>query len=223
MNIKKSILILTILTATAFGGCTAKETKPELGSNVNYEKIKEYPKWVIQPTYDKGIAGVGSAEMTDLGFDFARKEAMASARLDLGGQIRTKVDGLFKSYTSKIGVGESTSVDTLSENIIKELVSVDLKGASLKDTWISPKNELFVLMTVDNERLIESTTKAINDSNNYTDENLKLKIKAESSQAELEKELNTYFGSSNNKNIPVEDQDIENKEENKVDEMIETN
>lgn len=211
MNIKKSILILTILTVTAFGGCTVKETKPELGSNVNYEKIKEYPKWVIQPTYDKGIAGLGSAKMTDLGFDFARKEAMASARLDLGGQIRTKVDGLFKSYTSKIGVGESTNVDTLSENIIKELVSVDLKGASLKNTWISPKEELFVLMTVDNERLIESAANAINNPNNYTDENLELKIKAESSQAELEKELNTYFGSSNDEAFPetgVEEKNI---------------
>ncbi len=210
MNIKKSILILTILTATAFGGCSAKETKAELGTNVNYEKMKEYPKWVIQPAYDKGIAGVGSAKVTDLGFDFARKEAMANARLDLGGQIRTKVDGLFKSYISKIGVGESTSVDTLSENIIKELVSVDLKGASLKETWISPENELFVLMTVDNEKLIETTTKAINNPNNYADENLKLKIKAESSQAELEKELNTYFGRSNNEDLPVTDKDMEN-------------
>lgn len=210
MNIKKSILILTILTATAFGGCSAKETKAELGTNVNYEKIKEYPKWVIQPTYDKGIAGVGSAKITDLGFDFARKEAMANARLDLGGQIRTKVDGLFKSYISKIGLGESTSVDTLSENIIKELVSVDLKGASLKETWISPENELFVLMTIDNEKLIETTTKAINNPNNYADENLKLIIKAESSQAELEKELNTYFGSSNNEDFPVTDKDMKN-------------
>jgi len=213
MNIKKSVLILTILTATAFGGCTAKETKPELGSNVNYEKVKEYPKWVIQPTYDKGIAGVGSAKMTDLGFDFARKEAMASARLDLAGQIKTKVNGLFKSYTSKIGVGESTSVDTLSENITKELVNIDLKGASLRETWISPKDELYVLMTVDSERLIESTTKAINNPNNYTDENLKLKIKAESSQAELERELNTYFGSSNNMSLPVMDQDVKKVEE----------
>ncbi|MCS5421184.1 MULTISPECIES: LPP20 family lipoprotein [Psychrilyobacter] len=202
MNIKKSILILTILTAAAFGGCSAKETKPELGTNVNYEKMKEYPKWVIQPTYDNGIAGVGSAVMTDLGFDFARKEAMANARMDLGGQIRTKVDGLFKSYTSKIGVGESTSVDSLSENVIKELVSVDLKGASLKETWISPEDELFVLMTVDSEMLIESAAKAINNPNNYTDENLKLKIKAESSQAELERELNAYFGSSNNEDFP---------------------
>jgi len=223
MNIKKSILILTVLTATAFGGCSAKETKPELGTNVNYEKMKEYPKWVIQPTYDRGIAGVGSAQMTDLGFDFARKEAMASARLDLGGQIRTKVDGLFKSYTSKIGVGDTTSVDTLTENITKELVSVELKGASLKETWISPEDELFVLMTVDNERLIESATKAINNPSNYTDENLQLKIKAESSQAELEKELNTYFGSSNDEDFPAADKDIKEVKEDTQDETTETN
>uniref|UniRef100_A0A6A7G247 Lipoprotein LPP20-like domain-containing protein n=1 Tax=Hirondellea gigas TaxID=1518452 RepID=A0A6A7G247_9CRUS len=213
MNIKKSILILTILTTAILSSCTAKESKPELGSNVDYKRMREYPKWVIQPTYDKGIAGIGSAKITDLGFDFARKEAMASARLDLGGQIKTKVDGLFKSYTSKIGVGDSTSVDSLAENIAKELVSIDIKGASLKDTWISPGDELFVLMTIDRERLVESTTKAINNSNNYTDENLKLKIKAESSQAELQRELNTYFGSFDNVELP-EKQPVIKKEEN---------
>jgi len=213
MNIKKSILVLTILTSIGIVGCSAKETKPELGSNVNYEKVKEYPKWIIQPVYDKGIAGVGSAKITDLGFDFARKEAMANARVDLGGQIKTKVDGLFKSYTSKIGVGESTSVDALSENTIKELISVELKGASLKDTWISPENELFILMTIDNERLIESTTRSIEDLNNYTDKDLRLKIKAESSQAQLEKELNAYFGNTVN-------EDNSNIEK---DETIETN
>lgn len=223
MNIKKSILILTILTVTVFGGCTAKETKPELGSNVNYKKIKEFPKWVIQPTYDNGIAGIGSAEITDLGFDFARKEAMASARIDLGGQIKSKVDGLFKSYTSKIGVGESTSIDTLSENVIKELISVDLKGAFLKDAWISPKNELFILMVVDNKKLIESTIKAIDDSNNYTDKNLELEIKAEPFKAELEKELNIYFGSSTDKEILEIDRDIKDLEENKNTEIIEIN
>ena len=213
MNIKKSILVLAILTSIGIVGCSAKETKPELGSNVNYEKVKEYPKWIIQPVYDKGIAGVGSAKITDLGFDFARKEAMANARVDLGGQIKTKVDGLFKSYTSKIGVGESTSVDALSENTIKELISVELKGASLKDTWISPENELFILMTIDNERLIESTTRSIEDLNNYTDKDLRLKIKAESSQAQLEKELNAYFGNTVN-------EDNSNIEK---DETIETN
>lgn len=213
MNIKKSILVLAILTSIGIVGCSAKETKPELGSNVNYEKVKEYPRWIIQPVYDKGIAGVGSAKITDLGFDFARKEAMANARVDLGGQIKTKVDGLFKSYTSKIGVGESTSVDALSENTIKELVSVELKGASLKDTWISPENELFILMTIDNERLIESTTRSIENLNNYTDKDLRLKIKAESSQAQLEKELNAYFGNTVN-------EDNSNIEK---DETIETN
>ncbi|HAS79727.1 MAG TPA: hypothetical protein DCR90_02330 [Fusobacteriaceae bacterium] len=213
MNIKKSILVLAILTSIGIVGCSAKETKPELGSNVNYEKVKEYPRWIIQPVYDKGIAGVGSAKITDLGFDFARKEAMANARVDLGGQIKTKVDGLFKSYTSKIGVGESTSVDALSENTIKELISVELKGASLKDTWISPENELFILMTIDNERLIESTTRSIEDLNNYTDKDLRLKIKAESSQAQLEKELNAYFGNTVN-------EDNSNIEK---DETIETN
>ena len=44
-------------------------------------------------------------------------------------------------------------------------------------------------------------------------------ISAGQNPAELEKELNTYFGSSNNENFPVADKDIEKVE----DETIETN
>jgi hypothetical protein len=202
---KKAILLLAIFTAIGVTGCKSKETKPEIGTNVGYKNVKEYPKWVIQPRYDKGLAGVGSTKITELGFDFARKEAMASARLDLAGQIGTKVENMFKSYATKIGVGDSTSVDALSENVTKEIVNQDLQGATLKETWISDEKELFVLMIIDNENIIRTTEKAIENPENYTDKNLEVKMKADSSQAELQKELNLYFGSSNDEQFPGTD------------------
>jgi hypothetical protein len=205
--------IFSILILGAFTGCKKAEKKPDLGSEVNYEKIEKYPKWVIQPTYENGIAGVGSSKISELGFDFARKEAMASARSDLAGQIGVKVDKLFKSYTSKSGVGESTSVDSLSENVAKELIDMNLKGATLRDTWISPENELFVLMTIDNEKLKESTSTAINNPKNYSDQNLEVKMKSQNAQKELEKELNTYFGSTNDKDYPAPDTTIKTEDQ----------
>ncbi|MCK5779881.1 MAG: LPP20 family lipoprotein [Psychrilyobacter sp.] len=196
MNIKKSIFILSIVALAAFSGCKKAETEPEIGTNVNYEKLKGYPKWVIQPRYENGIAGVGSAKMTDLGFDFARKEAMASAREDLASQITIKVNNLYKSYRSRIGLGEATSVDSSAENITKQVVNLDLQGASLVDTWISPEDELYVLLGVDNENIAKSATAAISNPNNYGSQEEKTKIKAADSQKELEAEVNEYFSPS---------------------------
>lgn len=219
MKIKNKFILFSILMTIIIGGCSANETKPELGTNVDYEKIQQYPKWVIQPTYENGIAGVGSAKMTDLGFDFARKEAMSSARVDLAAQIKTKVDNLFKSYATRTGIGESTSVDSLAENVTKELISLNLQGASLRDTWISPSDELFVLMSVDNDKLREVAENAINNSNNYNGggETLKIKVKAKSSQDELQKELNDYFGNSEEKS---ESEDSEIKVPTRLEDTI---
>jgi len=193
MNIKKLLLIISIIALAGFTGCKNSETEPEIGTNVNYEQLKGYPKWVIQPSYEDGIAGVGSSKITELGFDFARKEAMASAREDLASQIKIQVNNLYKGYRSRIGLGEATSVDSSAENITKQVTDLNLQGASLKDTWISPEKELFVLLVVDNKNIAKSASAAINNPNNYGDENEKTKIKAESSQKELEKEINNYF------------------------------
>jgi hypothetical protein len=221
-NLKRktfTFFILSILVLGAFSGCKSTEKKPDLGSQVDYQKVEQYPKWVIQPTYENGIAGVGSAKISELGFDFARKEATASARADLSSQIEVKVNNLFKSYTSKSGVGETTSVDSLSENVSKELIDMNLKGASLKDTWISSENVLFVLMTIDNEKLKESTSNAIDNSKNYPNQDLEVKMKSKAAQEELETELNTYFGPANQESkatpeveaVPATDKPVENK------------
>jgi len=197
MNIKKVILILAIMSMAFLSGCKKTPKQPNLGSNVDYQKIEQYPQWVIQPSYPNAIAGVGSSKISTLGFDFARKEAMTSARVDLASQIETKIENLFKSYKTKTGIGETSSVDAISENVAKELIDMNLKGATLRETWISPENELFVLMTIDNEKLKENTAKAINNSKNFPNPDIEVKMKSESAQSELKDEINSYFSDSN--------------------------
>lgn len=180
-------LSITLISLVLIVGCSsAKEA--QLGKNVNYEKVEKYPKWVIQPQYDGGIAGIGSAKISDLGFDFARKEAMSSARVDLGAQISVKVNNLFKSYAAHSGIGENSSVDKLAENVTKEIVNIDLHGASLQDTWISQENELYVLMVVKNEQLEKMMRKAIgNKRNSYNvDSKLTAQLKSKEGQAALD-------------------------------------
>jgi len=172
-------IILMLITLILIGAC----------SNVDYTQTEKYPEWVTAPTYENGIAGVGSAKINDLGFDFARKEAMANARADLARQIGIKVNATFKSYVAKSGADRNTAVDKVVEEIYKDVVSQDIVGSRLERTWESPEGELFVLMVVDNEHIINGTVEAASE---VEDEGLE-ELRSKEAQEQLRKELENFF------------------------------
>lgn len=174
----KKILLL-LITLVLIGAC----------SKVDYTETKKYPDWVTSPTYENGLAGVGSAKITELGFDFARKEAMANARADLARQVGIKINATFKSYVAKSGINENAAVDKVVEEIYKDVVSEDIIGSRLEKTWESPEGELFVLMVVDNENIIRNTVEAT-ESLEETDLE---KLKSEDSRENLQLELENFF------------------------------
>lgn len=174
---KKMLSLLIILVFV--GAC----------SRVDYSETEKYPDWVTSPTYENGLAGVGSAKINELGFDFARKEAMANARADLARQIGIKINATFKSYVAKSGINENAAVDKVVEEIYKDVVSEEVVGSRLDRSWESPTGELFVLMVVDNENIIKSTVEATENV-----ESVELKeLKSEDSKDSLQLELENFF------------------------------
>lgn len=158
-------------------------------SSVDYSETEKYPDWVTSPTYENGLAGVGSAKINELGFDFARKEAMANARADLARQIGIKINATFKSYVAKSGVNENAAVDKVVEEIYKDVVSEEIVGSRLDKSWESSTGELFVLMVVDNENIVKSTMEATENI-----ETLELEeLKSEDSKESLQLELDNFF------------------------------
>ncbi len=127
-------------------------------SSVDYSENKKYPDWVLRPSYENGIAGVGSAKITELGFDFARKEAMANARADLARQVGLKVNSAFKSYITKVGIGANASVDKVVEEVYGDIVAQDLFNSKIKEAWENPQGEFYVLMVIDNKDIIDGST-----------------------------------------------------------------
>ncbi len=181
---KVLLLILVILLAacSTIEEKRQKEAEKALGSEVSYEKIKSYPAWVMRPLYDEGIAGVGSADISEAGFDFARKEAMANARSELASNIAVRVNTLFKSYVSKSGDAEFLDVEKSSESISKQIASQVLTGSHIKDTWISPENEIFMLLVADYSNISSATKDAIKSQSDYGE-------RAEEAEAELDMEI----------------------------------
>jgi len=161
-------------------------------SSVDYSENKKYPDWVLRPSYKKGIAGVGSSKITELGFDFARKEAMANARADLAKQIGLKVNSTLKSYTTKAGIGDNAAIDKMVEEVYEDIVSQDLFNSRIIEAWENPQGELYVLMVVDNEDIIRSAEKAVNNIDTSTNPEL-IKLKANEAGDRLHQELENFF------------------------------
>ncbi len=161
-------------------------------SSVDYSENKKYPDWVLRPSYKNGIAGVGSSKITNLGFDFARKEAMANARGDLAKQIGLKVNSTLKSYTAKAGVGDSVVVDKMVEEVYEDIVSQDLFNSRIIEAWENPQGELYVLMVIDNEDIIRSAEKAVKNIDTSTNPEL-IKLKADEANNRLHQELENFF------------------------------
>ena len=112
-------------------------------------------------------AGVGSAKISEAGFDFARKEAMANARTELASQIAVRVNSLFKSYVSKVGEDEFLDIEKSSESISKQIVSEVLIGSHIKDTWISKENEIFMLVVAEYDSIAQATKDAMRQAKGY--------------------------------------------------------
>lgn len=177
---KKLIFLLTMLFLVA--AC----------SSVDYSENKKYPDWVLRPSYKNGIAGVGSSKITELGFDFARKEAMSNARADLARQIGLKVNSTLKSYTAKAGVGDNAAVDKMVEEIYEEIVSQDLFNSRIIEAWENPQGEFYVLIVIDNEDIIRSAEQTIKNIDMSTNPEL-IKIKTEDAENSLHQELKNFF------------------------------
>ena len=173
-------ILLTLVTLVMITAC----------SNVDYSQTKKYPEWVTSPRYENGIAGVGSAKITNLGFDFARKEAMANARADIASQIAIKVNATFKSYMAKSGIDKNSAVDKVVEEIYKDIVSEEVTGSRIERTWESPEGELFVLMVVDNSNIIK---RAVNSAEKSESAEEVEEFQDEEAQEQLRQELENFF------------------------------
>lgn len=58
----------------------------------------------------------------------AINKAKSEARMDIAGQLGTKVEGLFKRFQEEVGTGEDEELTSMTESISKEVVSEVISG-----------------------------------------------------------------------------------------------
>jgi len=103
------------------------------------------PKWYKKlPKQDNSIFSVGSASSPDL--QLSVDMATLNAKYTLADRINGKLDGMMKTFITRLGTDEDISATTMSEveKVTKNVIaSVDVAGYSPKEVEVYPNGTQF--------------------------------------------------------------------------------
>ncbi len=113
------------------------------------EKVKAaaavIPKWYKKlPKKDNSIYSVGSASSPDL--QLSVDVATLNAKYTLADRINGKLDGMMKTFMTRLGTDEDISATTMSEveKVVKNVIaSVDVAGYNPKEIEVYPNGTQF--------------------------------------------------------------------------------
>ena len=103
------------------------------------------PKWYKKlPKQDNSIFSVGSASSPDL--QLSVDMATLNAKYTLADRINGKLDGMMKTFMTRLGTDEDISATTMSEveKVVKNVIaSVDVAGYNPKEIEVFPSGTQF--------------------------------------------------------------------------------
>ena len=192
---KKILLVVSLLVVPVvyLSGCASDASKKVESAEMK-DEFANAPKWVFDTSeVKKGMAAVASARMSKAGMQFTRTEALANARDELARQMSIKVKNMVKNFSQATGIGDDESVDRVAAQVSKQVTNQTLVGSKQKDTWISPSNELYVLVIIDSKEIAKVVKESVRTS--YKDEKaLWQQFQAKKAQEELDSEIEKEFG-----------------------------
>ena len=153
--------------------------------------VKQIPKWYKKlPTEANKIYSVGASSSPDL--QLSIDMATLNAKYTLADRINGKLDGMMKTFMTRLGTDEDISATTLSEvdKVVKNVIaSVDVAGYNPKQVEVFPSGtqfRAFVLLEYsDTEARKIIMNRMMKDKLVYS------KIKSTNAFKELEKEVSS--------------------------------
>ena len=107
--------------------------------------VKQIPKWYKKlPTEANKIYSVGASSSPDL--QLSIDMATLNAKYTLADRINGKLDGMMKTFITRLGTDEDISATTMSEveRVTKNVIaSVDVAGYSPKEVEVYPNGTQF--------------------------------------------------------------------------------
>jgi len=164
MNNLNYVTVGVLGSVLALGACTANPdaTKMLNTSSIEYKQEKveaatsTVPKWFkTLPTDEKAIYSVGTAQSPDM--QLSVDMATLNAKYTLADRINGKLDGMMKTFMTRLGTDDDVSATTMSEveKVTKNVIaSVDVAGYNPKEMEIFPTGtqyRAFVLLEYSDE------------------------------------------------------------------------
>ena len=107
--------------------------------------VKQMPKWFTNlPTEANKIYSVGASSSPDL--QLSVDMATLNAKYTLADRINGKLDGMMKTFMTRLGTDEDISATTMSEvdKVVKNVIaSVDVAGYNPKEIEVFPSGTQF--------------------------------------------------------------------------------
>ncbi|MBQ3034076.1 MAG: LPP20 family lipoprotein [Deferribacterales bacterium] len=185
----KKLLLLVVALSFVAVGCGSKE--PE-SVPAMHACLVGAPDWVINGGVEGGLSGVGSAQIGKAGINFARTEALSVGRDEIARILSVKVNNMFKNFTQSTGIGDEETVDKVSANVSKQIASQMISGSKQMGSWVSPCNELYILVGID-AQMAQQAIKEQSISSFKNERALYQQFLAQKGQEELEEAIKNEF------------------------------
>ena len=182
----------------ALGACSANPDATKLMNTASIEYKQEkveaavstVPDWFTKlPTDEKAIYSVGTAQSPDM--QLSVDMATLNAKYTLADRINGKLDGMMKTFMTRLGTDDDVSATTMSEveKVVKNVIaSVDVAGYNPKEIEVHPTGtqfRAFVLLEYSEEE-----ARKIIMNRMMKDRMVYSKIRSTNAWKELEEEVN---------------------------------
>lgn len=159
------IILPVAAAALLFVGCGSKDPEANLAPEECIVSGLEAPLWVCGnldslSKGDKKYASA-SAPMSKLGREFTRKQALAKARANMADDLKSDVISQVQEEASERQIDDNVTVNRVSEQAIRQISSLTLKGTSQVSSWEDTvAKDLYVLIAIPKANIDDEINKA---------------------------------------------------------------
>jgi ribosomal protein S20 len=106
--------------------------------------------------------------------------------------IELRVKNMVKNFMQVTGVGDAETVDRVSVQVSKQVAYQTIRGSRQQNIWMSPCNELYVLVGVD-PKMVKDFIKTQVETSLRNEQALWQLYQAKKAYQELDKEIDKEF------------------------------
>ncbi|MBM3579692.1 MAG: hypothetical protein FJX34_02840 [Alphaproteobacteria bacterium] len=146
---KNKILLAASIVALAFiSSCKSKSEQIKANSG----DLKDLPAWVLDPTVNGGVAGVGIASPSKGGIKFQIPKAELDAKANIAATIQSEISRVTKDAMRSANVNGADDVEEFFAQATKEVVkNLPLSGVKRINIFKGEDGTLYVHMLLSNE------------------------------------------------------------------------